>query len=402
MQNERQPLYIQIQEYFRHRISNSELKVGEKIPSEKELMEQFDVSRITVANALMQLAKDGWIYRVPGRGSFVQGNQEEAEESLTEEDSKPPAAPEVMINTKSRYLGNKMERNASENKTKRLGLIVPYLIDYFSLRLIQGINRVLEKSEYSLCIVQTYNRIEREEATILELVRDGVEGLIIFPCDTETYNEEVLTLKQNKYPFVLIDRYFHGVETNSVRCDGLVGGEMAVDYLWNLGHRDIAICSDSPFPTITVEDRISGYMEGLKQKGALINPSLILTDFLVEYKGVDPEHPLYRFIKNRMATAFITLNSRLGLHLMAICRELGLRVPEDISILTFDDPSPGTDESGFVSYISQSEDLMGEEAARILTTLLADKAAEQDHKYHKILLQPKLVERQSTAKYLRN
>lgn len=103
-----------------------------------------------------------------------------------------------------------------------------------------------------------------------------------------------------------------------------------------------------------------------------------------------------------MATAFITLNSRLGLHLMAICRELGLRVPEDISILTFDDPSPGTDESGFVSYISQSEDLMGEEAARILTTLLADKAAEQDHKYHKILLQPKLVERQSTAKYLRN
>lgn len=396
MQNERQPLYIQIQEYFRNRISSGELKEDEKIPSEKELMQQFDVSRITVANALTQLAKDGWIYRIPGRGSFVRSARDESVYKAADEESKPfpiqITAANPYIIQQSRAVPDK----SSVSKTRKLGLIVPYLVDYFSLRLIQGINRVLEESEYSLYIIQTYNQNKREEAAILELIRDGAEGLVIFPCDAETYNEEVLTLKQNKYPFVLIDRYFHGVETNSVRCDGLVGGKLAVDYLWSLGHRDIAICSDSPFPTITVEDRINGYMEGLKQKEAMINPALILTDFLVDYKGLDSEHPLYRFVKNRMATAFITLNSRLGLHLMAICREVGLRVPEDISILTFDDPSPGTDESGFLTYISQSEDRMGEEAVKILIQLL-DEPVEQEHKYHKILLQPKLVERQSTA-----
>ncbi len=396
MQNERQPLYIQIQEYFRNRISSGELKEDEKIPSEKELMQQFDVSRITVANALTQLAKDGWIYRIPGRGSFVRSARDESVYKAADEESKPfpiqITAANPYIIQQSRAVPDK----SSVSKTRKLGLIVPYLVDYFSLRLIQGINRVLEENEYSLYIVQTYNQNKREEAAILELIRDGAEGLVIFPCDAETYNEEVLTLKQNKYPFVLIDRYFHGVETNSVRCDGLVGGKLAVDYLWSLGHRDIAICSDSPFPTITVEDRINGYMEGLKQKEAMINPALILTDFLVDYKGLDSEHPLYRFIKNRMATAFITLNSRLGLHLMAICREVGLRVPEDISILTFDDPSPGTDESGFLTYISQSEDRMGEEAVKILIQLL-NESVEQEHKYHKILLQPKLVERQSTA-----
>ncbi|MDU5950378.1 MAG: GntR family transcriptional regulator, partial [Paenibacillus macerans] len=74
MQNERVPLYMQIQQHFKDLIQQGQLKENDKIPSEKELMEQFDVSRITVANALTQLAKDGWIYRIPGRGSFVGEN----------------------------------------------------------------------------------------------------------------------------------------------------------------------------------------------------------------------------------------------------------------------------------------------------------------------------------------
>ena len=92
----------------------------------------------------------------------------------------------------------------------------------------------------------------------------------------ETYNEDILALKLNGYPFVLVDRYFQGVETNVVHSDGFLGGKLAVDYLWSLGHRDIAICSDSPLSTITVEDRINGYLEELKNKKAMINPALIL------------------------------------------------------------------------------------------------------------------------------
>lgn len=61
MQTERQPLYMQIQQYFKDMIAQEKLKENDRIPSEKELMEQFDVSRITVANALVQLAKEGWI-----------------------------------------------------------------------------------------------------------------------------------------------------------------------------------------------------------------------------------------------------------------------------------------------------------------------------------------------------
>lgn len=381
MNNDRQPLYMQIQEYFKDLILKGELKENDKIPSEKELMEQFNVSRITVANALTHLANDGWIYRIPGRGSFVSNEIGQ------------------ILSSQRRDLHAEKSAGgdaASRGSRKMIGLVMPVLVDYFALRLISGINRVIEGSPYHLQIVQTYNSIEREKEAILDLIEQGAAGLIIFPCDAETYNEEILALKLNGYPFVLIDRYFPGVETNIVRSDGLLGGRLAVDYLWDLGHRDIAICSDSPLSTITVEERINGYMEALKQKQAMINPALILTDFTVDYNDVDLDHPLGRFVKNRMASAFITLNGRLGLHIYTICRQLGLKVPEDISILTFDDPSPELDEFGFFSHISQSEGAMGEEAAKILLGLLKEPS-KQDKGYSKVILQPKLIQRRSTG-----
>ncbi|MCM3700817.1 GntR family transcriptional regulator [Paenibacillus macerans] len=426
MQNERVPLYMQIQQHFKDLIQQGQLKENDKIPSEKELMEQFDVSRITVANALTQLSKDGWIYRIPGRGSFVGEN---INELLGGPHVREPGSGTRMENGAGSVGGRggtdgtsgmgsaantgqvSAGTAAAANKMlfynpdtappgaegrKTIGLVMPLLVDYFGIRLIQGINNVIENSGYSLHIVLTYNSIEREKEAIQDLLRKGAAGLIIFPCDAETYNEDILALKLSGFPFVLLDRYLPGIATNVARSDGLIGGQLAVDYLWGLGHRDIAICSDSPLPTITVEDRINGYMEALKQKEAMINPALILTDFNVDYSGIDKTHPLYRFIKNRIATAYITLNGRLGLHIYSICKELGLKVPEDVSILTFDDPSPGLHEWGYFSHISQSEVEMGEAAANILLQIF-ENSDNNEPGYAKVILQPKLLESQSTG-----
>lgn len=408
MQNERQPLYMQIQQHFKNLILEGDLKENDKIPSEKILMEQFDVSRITVANALMQLAKDGWIYRIPGRGSFVserigellrqgQGTMGQGGGGLRIRRDGEAAQYNSAGGVDTLPLVRE-SLDASSNKKTIIGLVIPLLVDYFAIRLLQGINNVLEHSPYSLQIVLTYNSIDREKEAINELIRQGAAGLIIFPSDAETYNEEILSLKLRGYPFVLIDRYLPGVATNVARSDGMIGGQLAVDYLWGLGHRDIAICSDARLPTITVEDRINGYMEALKQKEAMINPALILTDFNVDYSSLDSSHPLYRFIKNRIASAYITLNGRLGLHIYSICKELGLRVPEDVSILTFDDPSPGLHEWGYFSHISQSELEMGEAAANILLQIFQQSDIREPG-YTKVILEPKLIESQSTGPF---
>jgi GntR family transcriptional regulator of arabinose operon len=374
MNMDREPLYIQIQNHFKNLISTRKLQEDDKIPTEKEILEQFNVSRITVANALGELAREGWIYRIPGRGSYVKGIPE------TYLPAAKPAAVQTAI--------------TSQPERPKIGLVFPFVDDFFAIRLIRGITSVLEKSGYSLVLMFTFNTKEREKEVIREL-KDKVDGLIIFPVDAEVYNEEIITLKMSNYPFVLIDRYLPGVETNAVFSDSALASKLAVDHLWSLGHRNIAICSDSPHLTVSVDDRVNGYISALREKGAMINPALFLTDFAAKPSQVNPEHPLFRFIKNRMATAYITLNSDLGVHIWSIAKQAGLRVPEDMSIVTFDNPSPMLDELSLFTYIDQSEGEIGIKAGELILEVV--KGNFVNGKNRKVVLEPKLVVKQTTG-----
>lgn len=390
MSHDRLPLYMQIQDYFKERIASGQLRTNDKIPSEKELMERFGVSRITVANALVQLAKDGWIQRIPGRGSFVAEMPEDERRDRTATASE------------ARGLGEGAHEASGDRRPgegaaarKRIGLIIPTVQDFFAIRLISGVNEVLKTHGYDMYVALSNNEIETERRLVQDSVAYGTSGLIIFPSDAETYNEEILTLKMSGYPFVLIDRYLAGIDTNIVCTDGRQGAQMALDHLYELGHREIAICSDTKLPTTTVSDRLAGYMEALKQREELINPAMILTDFEVDYSDIRLDHPLCRFIRSGMATAYIALNARLGVHIANIAKQVGLRVPEDISILTFDDPSSGYDEAVSFTHISQSEFEMGKEAAEILIQQLEGGARAGE--YSKSVKQPKLIVRASTG-----
>jgi len=393
---ERQPLYMQIQEHFKKLIASGALDADQKIPSEKELMEHFNVSRITVANALTQLAKEGWIYRIPGRGSFVSKEAASAEAARTREAAGEPEASEAETAPQPAPLPARTVQPPAGAGKRMIAFLIPSAGDFFALRLIQGINRILENTDYYLAVILTNHSKELEKEAIVQLLQKDVAGLIIFPVDAETYNEEILSLKIRNFPFVLIDRYLPGVETHFVCSDGRLGAQLAVSHLWDLGHREIAICSDSPLPTVTVEERISGYMDALKQRGAMINPALILTEFTVDYREKDDSHVLYRYIKNRLATAYITLNARLGLHIAGIARSLKMKVPGDLSIVTFDDPSSGiVGDQGSFTHIAQSEEEIGSCAARILVDLLRHPG--QTDGYNKVILKPQLVVGHSTG-----
>lgn len=386
--NSRKPLYLQIQEHYKNQISSKKLVEHDKIPPEREIMEKFRVSRITVANALAELAKEGWIYRIPGKGSFIQ-------EGVHDLPNKS-----IMSDSGEKTLLNESTETSPQSlisRRKMIGLIMPSVEDFFAIRLINGINKVLNQTDYYLVIMMSHNSKETEREAIRELLRMQAVGLLIFPVDAETYNEDILELKVRDFPFVLIDRYLPGVETNFVNSDNVSGAKLAVSYLWELGHRDIAICSDSALPTITVEDRIKGYMDALKEKGAMINPSLILTDFRVDYGSLDDDHPLHRYMRDRFASAYITLNAKLGIHISRLAKRIKLDVPKDISILTFDDPSSGYDDYGVYTHISQSEHEMGQEATKILIELFENRKSNKPIDYKKKNFTPKLVVKETTG-----
>ncbi|MFB5761277.1 GntR family transcriptional regulator [Paenibacillus medicaginis] len=371
--NDRIPLYQQIQEYIRKIIITEKMKPGDRIPTEKELMNQFNVSKITVVNALTGLANEKLIDRVPGKGSFV------AEETVTAiTNSEPPL-------TSRRGL-----------HTGMIGLIMPTIHDYFAIRLIEGIEQALNQEGYRSMIMLTDGKSEKEKAAIKELRALGAEGLLIFPVDEENYNEEILGMKLSGFPFLLIDRYLPGVETHYIAADGKLGAKLAVEHLWELGHRDIAICSDSPLQTVTVQDRIEGYMEALKDKGALINPAHMITDFkpLTVLKDAE-DHPLYRYIRNKMVTAYISLNGRLGVQIFQMAKQAGLRIPEDLSIVSFDDPTSIVEEFSIFTHVKQFERDMGFRAAIQLLEVIRSNGDIKG--FSKTLIEPELVIKQTSG-----
>lgn len=374
--NDRIPLYQQIQDYIKQVIATENMKPGDRIPTEKELMDQFRVSKITVANALTGLANEKIISRVPGKGSFV---AKEADAVLAPSAGEPAA-----------------RLNGISEAAGLIGVIMPSIHDYFAIRLVEGIERALMNEGYRSMIILTHGKLDKEQEAIKELKSLGAEGLLIFPIDEENYNEEILGMKLAGFPFVLIDRYLPGVETHYIAADGRKGTQLAVEHLWELGHRDIAICSDSPLQTVTVQERIEGYIDALKNKGALINPAHMITDFKPLSVLKDAEaHPLYRYIRNRMVTAYISLNGRLGVQIYQMARQAGLRVPEDVSIVSFDDPTSIVDEFSIFTHVKQFERDMGYRAAMKLLDVVRNR--EEVKHYGKMLIDPELVVRQTSG-----
>lgn len=305
--NDRIPLYQQIQDYIRKFIASENMKPGDRIPTEKELMDRFNVSKITVVNALTGLANEKLIARVPGKGSFVAEGTDATDTAISE-------SPAV---------------KGGRSSTRMIGVIMPTIHDYFAIRLIEGIEQSLNQEGYRSMIMLTHGNIEKEKDAIRELKALGTEGLLIFPVDEGNYNEEILGMKLSGFPFLLIDRYLPGVETHYIAADGRLGVRLAVEHLWELGHRDIAICSDSPLQTVTVQERIDGYIEALKDKEALINPAHMITDFKPLSVLKDAEaHPLYRYISNKMVTAYISLNGRLGVQIYQMAKQAVFAFPK--------------------------------------------------------------------------
>lgn len=388
----RSPLYLQVQRYIEDMIQNKQLKPNDRIPTEKELMEQFQVSRITVVNALAALVKEGMIYRVPGRGSFV-SEQIMGKMSMGQEESNNANTYETRDSGVSGFAGR-------ERRKKIVGFVMPTLDDYFAMRLINSIQKTLNERGYSLIVAFSGGSKDREELQIREMLEMGIAGLLLFPVDEDIYNEEILSLKVNGFPFVLIDRYLPGVDTHYVCSDNRLGAEMAVAHLWELGHRNIAICTDAFRDCVSVQDRIAGYMNEYQRRGAMINPALILTDFTIPVGEEADDSVLARYMKSGIATAYIALHGKLGMRMHQIAKRAGLRVPEDISIVTFDDPEHLEERETFFSHIYQNEAQIGRRAATILADIMErpePDGATGKEVYHKVILEPQFVSRRSTG-----
>lgn len=352
------PLYEQIYGFVYKQITTGQLKAGERVPSEKELAEQFNVSRITTKKALESLAQEGLITRMRGKGSFVS-------EANTGHLQKNPAE-----------RAEKHQPPETARQTRLIGVLLPDISESYGFRLFRAIEERTSELGCHLLVKFTNDKQEEEEKAIQSLIKSGVDGLIVFPVHGEHYSTELLRLVINGFPLVLVDRYMRGIPACSVHTNNEKACEELTDYLMDKGHREIALLSTPAENTTTLEDRLKGFSNAFNKRGLGLNPDHFVTNLFstlpksFESHNIQVDQKLLRSYMHShpSTTAFVACEYNLARLLKREIELMGKRVPEDYEIVCFDYLSDHFDAPQFV-HVRQNEEAMGIKAVEILNTL---------------------------------
>lgn len=359
------PLYEQIYNHLLQRVKDGELKSGDRVPSEKELADQFNVSRITSKKALELLSLNQVIERVQGKGSFVADALPDLH-TLKASNTSPYPAVEPAAAPKP----------SPGHDYKVFAFILPDFGDSYGLRLIHGVEERCSEAGMRMFMKLTYDKREVEEEAIRSFVDLGVDGIIIFPVHGEHYNTELLRLVLNKFPVVLTDRYLKGLAAPAVYTDNRKSTLDIMNYLFERGHKQIGFISAPAENTSTIEDRLMGFTDAYTQRGLGLRPEYVMTNlysslpraFESNKISLDVE-TVRQFIEmNPDLTGFVAAEYNLALIVREALISLGKRVPEDCQIVCFDSPEEPFGKHLF-THIRQDEYAMGSTAVDLLLNL---------------------------------
>jgi len=350
------PLYEQIYNYLFDRIKNGELASGARVPSEKELADQFNVSRITSKKAMEMLSSGRLIERIQGKGSFVASPLPDLSEL------KPHRREENALLAEVGTAGHRL-----------IGLVLPDFADSYGSRLIHGVEEGCANLGFHMLMKLTFDNRQVEEEAIRSFLQLGVDGLVVFPVHGKHYNLELLRLVLDKFPVIFVDRYLKGLAASSVYTDNRKAAFELTKLLLDQGHQQIGFLSLPAEDTSTIEDRILGFMEGLSGAGQVFKPQLLMTNLFSSLPQsfdernikVDMER-VEEFVRlNPEITAFVCAEYNLALILHEVLLAAGKRVPEDCGIVCFDSPVAPFGKPLF-THIRQNEDEMGRHAVKLL------------------------------------
>ncbi len=366
MLNHKEQLYVQIKKYVENMIEFGQLKPDDRIPSENDLTEKFDVSRITVKTALDLLAEEGKVYRMQGKGTFV-------------------------TNALSDY-ACKNDKIAGNEEIKNIACILPQLKGNFILNILEGLLSEAESQGYNVIVYKSDESAKKEEEIIKKILSSGIKGIIVYPVENRVYCPEILKLTLNRFPLVVIDKYLKGVNTNVVHTDNFKGAYEATRHLIELGHGKIGFVSLSSCSS-SIEDRIKGYEKALADSGMLVEHRYRLEEAITHDLKTEIEQITKYLKSNKDITALLVINNEMGRKLVKGMKILGLSSPGDISLVFFDDfRDADLLETPPTCVVQQAENL-GKEAIRLLNRVIEDPERDSEE----IIIKPKLEIRSSTG-----
>lgn len=351
--------YETVKNQIRKLISSGQYQPGDQLPTESNLMQQFGVSRYTIRRAMGELENEHYIYRIQGGGMFV-------DEWQTQQQDSNPAQQKVV------------------------GVVTTHLADYIFPSIISGIDRALSSQGYSILLGNTHNEHSQERVSLQRMLDSHVAGLILEPTLSALANPNrdlYERIEKLKLPAMFINVQYDNSSLPYISLADQEAEEKLINYLFENGHQQI-------LGVFKVDDlqgthRLRGYMDAYAS-----HPDKTIYSDVIMYQSSDDVAKIFNKIANHLKsperpTAIACYNDELAIQVMDVVRSLGLKIPEDISVVGFDDYQLSQYVMPGLTTIAHPKNKMGVDAGQMILKLIHGEQVKP------IIYHPEIVERES-------
>jgi Transcriptional regulators len=338
-----QPLYQKIVTDLKQQITDGKFALHAQLPTEKELSEMYQVSRITSKRALTELEQADLIYRVRGKGSFV----------------KEPTRPTKLA--------------------KRILFLLPFVNDLSLGNFNDGLTPVMQEKKIDVFMTSA-DLLNNRSAD--ELIQE-FDGMIYYTNTDDQHIELLFELYLKQFPVVLLDKKIHDFDFPAVLSDNLEGGRLATQALLEAGHTRIGYLFGETQPPQSTRQRYFGYLSCLKQHNVAFHTAL-------EDQQANIDN-LLAYCQQQQLTAIVCENDLVAIHAMRELRAANITVPQEISVIGFDNIQAAALVDPPLTTISQDFKKIGQLASETLITWI-----ETGEKPTDIAVPVTLIQRAST------
>lgn len=286
------------------------------------------------------------------------------------------------------FVANRQARSLAGGRSNTIGLLVPDLGTGYIGEIIRGIDSELSLTGLDLVLYTTHRTASKEAGYVANLAKGMVDGLLlVLPRNPTDY---IGTFTQHNFPFVLIDHQSTGEDCPAVGATNWQGAYTATEYLIKLGHKRIGFITGSMDLGCAV-DRLQGYRSALRTHHIPELPELVYEGTFFQPDGyagalvmLDRPHP---------PTAIFASNDTMAMGVMDAVRHRGLRIPDDISVVGFDNIPQSALVYPPLTTVQQPLEQMGQVATQMLLSILNNP----DKNVSRIELPTELIIRSSTS-----
>ncbi len=347
------PVYEDIKRLLRTRIENGELVNGERVPSEYELARQLGVSRHRTRQALRELEVEGYVLRRRGSGTYV-----------------APVPSRISI--------------AETGMANTVVISFPKFESKYARRVVEGFMAYMGQAGIPTIAYHLHSDHESEVQALRSVVDSGVNGLVAWlEHDTPTMRAFLGSLRRRRFPIVLADRYFDGVEVDYVVSANEEAGYALTKALLAKGHSRIAFAGYKP-KLSSVVDRFRGYERAIReanaarQKSGLYTPPMAPLAIDLDSIWADCRGAVRDVMAQReKPTAFMCMHDKVMAYVHREIMALGYSTPDEVAFASVQDMHPAGDlpPVPLATTAAQNAMELGSESARVLRERIANPDA---------------------------